>query len=162
VKASNSIGSRKLASAPMPDTQAPRRQVMSILPDHLRPITVESSRHLDGRTGARRLGNASRIAGDCWPRSSDAQASTKVTRVVGTPTLNRQSVLRLNHRPERPSCCSIKMAIVASRPALTPAVARSCGPGCPQGIAAGGAQRPGRRRADCILIAETGDEARLR
>ena len=54
---------------------------------------------------------------------------------------------RLNYRPQRPSCCSIKTAILPSRPARANAVARSGGPGCPQGIAAGDAQRPGRLRA---------------
>ena len=55
--------------------------------------------------------------------------------------------MRLNHRPQRPSCCSIKTAILPSRPARAHAVARSGGPGCPQGIAVGDAQRPGRLRA---------------
>ena len=41
----------------------------------------------------------------------------------------------------------LKTAILPSRPARANAVARSGGPGCPQGIAAGDAQRPGRLRA---------------
>ena len=75
------------------------------------------------------------------------QTSTTVTRVLGISTSNRPIVQRLNHRPQRPSCCSIKTAILPSRPARAHAVARSGSPGCPQGIAVGGAQRPGRLRA---------------
>ncbi len=70
-----------------------------------------------------------------------------VTRVLGLSTSNRLIVQRLNHRPQRPSCCSIKTAILPSRPARAHAVARSSSPGCPQGIAVGGAQRPGRLQA---------------
>src|SRR5580700_295321 len=83
----------------------------------------------------------------CWPRSSDAPTSTTVTQVLGISTSNRPIVQRLNRRPQRPSCCSIKTAILPSRPARAHAVARSGGPGCPQGIAVGDAQRPGRLRA---------------
>jgi hypothetical protein len=54
---------------------------------------------------------------------------------------------RHNLTAHRPSCGSIKTAIPSSRPARTGAGARSGGPGCPKGIAVGGAQRPGRPRA---------------
>jgi hypothetical protein len=47
----------------------------------------------------------------------------------------------------RPSCGSIRTAILSSRPASADAVARSGSPGCPTGTAVGGAQRPGRPRA---------------
>jgi hypothetical protein len=47
----------------------------------------------------------------------------------------------------RPSCGSIKTAILSSRPASGDAAARSGGPGCPTGTALGGAQCPGRPRA---------------
>jgi hypothetical protein len=131
---------------------------MSTMPDHLRPITVEIPvtwtaeqalavwemlDQLREKIWARYSSNCK----ICWPRSSDALTSTTVTRVVGLSTSNRLIVQRLNHRPQRPSCCSIKTAILPSRPARTHAVARSGSPGCPQGIAVGGAQRPGRLRA---------------
>jgi hypothetical protein len=83
----------------------------------------------------------------CWPRRSDAPTSTTVTWVLGISTSSHLITRRLNHRPQRPSCCSIKTAILPSRPARAHAVARSGGPGCPQGIAEGGVQRPGRLRA---------------
>jgi hypothetical protein len=130
---------------------------MSTMPDHLRPITVEipvtwtadrrspfgrCSTHCATKSGSVTAANCK----ICWPRSSDAQASTGM-RVLGLSTSDRLIVHHLKHRPQRPSCCSIKTAILPSRPARAHAVARSSSPGCPQGIAEGDAQRPGRLRA---------------
>jgi hypothetical protein len=81
------------------------------------------------------------------PNSGAIQLSMTVTSVLGRSTSNRLIIQRLIHQPQRPSCCSIKTAIPPSRPAPVHAVARSGGPGCPQGIAVGDASRPARPRA---------------
>jgi hypothetical protein len=131
---------------------------MSTMPDHLRPITVEIPVTWTAEQALAvwemldelRQKIWSVIAPNCkicWPRSGDAQPSTTVTQIPAISTSDRLIVQRLNHRPKRLSCCSIKTAVLPSRPARAHAVARSGGPGCPQGIAAGGAQRPGRLRA---------------
>ena len=86
------------------------------MPDHLPPITVEIP-----------VTWTAEQALAVWEMRSDAQASTMVARVLGLSTSNRLIVQRLNHRPQRPSCCSIKTAILPSRPTPATAVARSGG-----------------------------------
>jgi hypothetical protein len=131
---------------------------MSTMPDHLRPITIEIPVTWTAEQALAVWEMLNELREKIWARYScqlqdllaeeqRCEASTTVTRVLGLSTSNRLIVQRLNHRPQRPSCCSIKTAILPSRPARPHAVARSGSPGCPQGIAAGGAQRPGRLRA---------------
>ncbi len=140
-----------------PGTQAPQRQVMSTMPDHLRPITIEipvtwtpSRRSSFGRRSTRCARKSGPVTADncknCLPSSGATQLSMIMTSVLGISS-NRLIVQRLSHRPQRPSCCSIETAIPPPRPAPAHAVARSGGPGCPQGIAVGDASRPGRPRA---------------
>jgi hypothetical protein len=81
---------------------------MSSMPDHLRPITVEIPvtwtaeqalavyRMLDELREKIWPVTAANCK-ICWPSTSDAQASTTVTRVLGLSTSNHTIVQRLNH-----------------------------------------------------------------
>jgi hypothetical protein len=131
---------------------------MSTMPDHLRPITVEIPATWTAEQALAVWEILDELRQKIWARYSrqlqdllaDEQRCAGVddgdagswTIDFGLP--DRPSP---DHRAQRPSCCSIKTAILPSRPARVHAVARSGGPGCPQGIAAGDAQRPGRLRA---------------
>ena len=132
---------------------------MRTMPDHLRPITVEIPVTWTAEQALAVWEMLDELRQKIWVRYSSQlqdllaeqqlcpKTSTTLTRVVGLSTSNRLIVQRLTRRPQRPSCCSIKTAILPSRPARAHAVARSGSPGCLQGIAEGGAQRPGRLRA---------------
>ena len=108
--------------APMPGhASAAWHQVMSTMPDHLRPDYGRNPRHLDSRAGACRLRDAQRTCSEkIWARYScqqlpthlagragarDAQASNDVvdTGILGPSTSNHPIVQRLNNRPQRPS-----------------------------------------------------------
>jgi hypothetical protein len=143
---------------------------MSTMPDHLRPIMVEIPVTWTAEQALavwEMLDELRRKSGPvtaanckiCWPSSSDAQASTTVTRVLGlstsnhpsssvwTPDRNDYPVVRSRRPSRRPDLrlpTLSRAAAVQDARRASPKAARSVLDGCEH---------------DGSVIAETGDDA---